>query len=98
MVVMPTSSDWVTPTPTSCLWVSTITTSNTIGELVLIRNWRCSILWLPIGILCSVECEWEYTSSFLFLIQIEGWIYWLHAFQSVLDYMNFWFPFLWLIH
>jgi hypothetical protein len=48
-----------------------------IGEVVLIWGWQCSILGLPIGILCGVECGWEYSFGSLFLVWIYGWIYWL---------------------
>jgi hypothetical protein len=36
VVVIPTSSDWVTTIPAGCLRISTTTASDTIGEAVLI--------------------------------------------------------------
>jgi hypothetical protein len=36
---------------------------------------RCSIMWLPIGIFYGVECGCKYTSSSLFPVWIDGWIY-----------------------
>jgi hypothetical protein len=68
VVVIPTSSDLVTTIPVGCLWVSTIIAVDTIGEVVLIRGQQCSNLWLPIGILCGVECGCKYISSSLFLV------------------------------
>jgi hypothetical protein len=38
LIVIPTSSDLVITTQVGCLQVSTVTTSNTIGEFVLIRG------------------------------------------------------------
>ncbi len=35
---------------------------------------RCSILWLPIGILYGAKCGCEYTFNSLLLIWIDGWI------------------------
>ncbi len=108
MVIIPTSSDWINPIPTFCLWVSTIVVFNTIGGVVLIQDWWCSSLWLPIGIFYGAKCGFEYSSGFLLLVWIDGQIYLLiswsqlasqfHAFQFLLDYRNFWFLFLWLIH
>jgi hypothetical protein len=51
--------------------------SNTIGETMLIRNRRCSSLWLPIGIHYGVICGCEYPSSSLLLVWIDEQIYWL---------------------
>jgi hypothetical protein len=65
MVVIPASSDWVTTILEGHFQVSTTTTSGTIGEVVLIRGRRCSILWLPIGIFYGAECGCKYTSNFL---------------------------------
>jgi hypothetical protein len=68
VVVIPTSNDWVIINPTSCLWVLTTIAFETIGEAVLIQIRQCSILWLPIGILCRAECGCEYTFNFLLMV------------------------------
>jgi len=41
---------------------------DTINEVVLTKGWRCSILWLPIGIFYGAKCECEYTFGCLLLI------------------------------
>jgi hypothetical protein len=79
MVVIPTSSDWITPTPTCCFRVSKTTASNTIGGVVLTRDQRCSNLWLPISIHCGVVCGCEYLFGFLLLVRINGRIYQLRG-------------------
>jgi len=68
VIVIHALSDSITPTPTCCLWVSTTTAFDTIGEVVLTQDLRCSCLRLPNGILCGVVCGCEYTSSFLLLV------------------------------
>jgi hypothetical protein len=75
VLVIRTSSDWITPTPTCCFRVSTIATFDIIGEVLLTWDWRCSNLWLPIGIHCGAICGCEYCSIFLFMVWIYGWIY-----------------------
>jgi hypothetical protein len=40
-------------------------------EVVLIRRRWCSILWLPIGILCGAKCECKYTFDSLLLVLKE---------------------------
>ncbi len=72
VVVILVSSDWITLIPTCCFQVSTIAASDIIGGIVLIQNWWCSNLWLPIGILCGVECGCKYTFGFLLLVWIYG--------------------------
>ncbi len=79
MVVIFALSDWITPIPTYCLWVSTIVVYDTIGGTMLTRNWHCSNLWLPIGILCCAICGCEYPSGSIFLVQIDGWICWIYG-------------------
>jgi hypothetical protein len=64
-------SDWGTIIPTSCLQVSTIVAFDMIGEVVFTWGWWCSILWLPIGILCGVECGCKYTSISLLVVWIN---------------------------
>jgi hypothetical protein len=51
-----------------CLRVSTTTTFDTIGEVVLIQGRQCSIMRLPIGILYSAKCGCEYPYNSLFLV------------------------------
>jgi hypothetical protein len=79
MVFITTLCDWVTSIPTGCYWVLTITTSNTFGEVVLTLVWRCSNMWLPISILCGVECGCVYTFSSLLLIWTNGWVCQLYS-------------------
>jgi len=79
MVIIPTSSDWVTPIPTCCFQVSTTTTSNTIGEVVLMQDQWCYNLRLPINIHYGVVCGCEYPSSFLLMVGIDGQIYQLYG-------------------
>ncbi len=74
MVVIPPLNDWVITTIVSCLQVSIIAIFDTIGGVVLTRGWWRSILWLPIGIFCGVECGCEYTFGSLLLVWIDGWI------------------------
>jgi len=68
VVVILVSSDWITLIPTCCFEVSTIVASDIIGGIVLIWNWWCFNLWLPIGILYGVECGCKYTFGFLLLV------------------------------
>ncbi len=68
VVVIPTSNDWITFTPTCFLQVSTIATSNTISGVVLIQDRRSSSLLLPIGILYGAQCGCKCTFGFLLLI------------------------------
>jgi hypothetical protein len=60
-------NDWMTLISTGYLRIFAIDTSNTLGEIELTWIWRCPILWLPIGILCGVECRCEYTFAIMFL-------------------------------
>jgi len=74
MVVMITLNDWITYVPASYLRISITVAFETFGEVELIRVWRCSILWLPIGVICGVECGCEYTFGALLLNWMDGWI------------------------
>jgi hypothetical protein len=67
-------SDWVTSILVGCLRFLTIATSYTICEVALARVYLYSILWLPIGSLYGAKCGCEYTSGFLFLNWMDGWI------------------------
>jgi hypothetical protein len=77
MVVILALGDFVTLTPTCCLWVSIIVTSDIIGGTMLIWYWRCYSMWLPISILCGAICGCEYPSSSLLLVWIDWRIYWI---------------------
>jgi hypothetical protein len=68
VVVIPTISDWTTPTLACYFRVSTIVASDTIGGAMLIRDQWCSILWLPISILCDAICGCEYFFGSLLLV------------------------------
>jgi hypothetical protein len=67
MVIMIALSDWVTYILVGCLKVSTIVTFDTFNEVKLTQVWRCSILWLPMGIFYGAKCGCEYTFGSLFL-------------------------------
>jgi hypothetical protein len=77
VVIIPTSSDWTTPTLMCCYWVLTTAVFDTIGGVVLAQNWQCSNLRLPIGIHDVVVCACEYPFGSLLLIWIDGRICWL---------------------
>ncbi len=55
-----------------CFQISTSVAFDTFCEVKLIGMWWCPILWLPISILCGVECGCEYTSGALLL----NWMDW----------------------
>jgi len=79
VVVIPALSDGVITIPIGCLWVSTTVVFDTIGEILLIGRWQCSIQWLPIGMLCGAKCGCEYTSGSLLLVWMDGRIYRLYG-------------------
>ncbi len=65
VVVIIALNDWTTSILTSCLQVSRIVASDTLGEVVLTLVWRCSNLWLPS---CSTsEVLWFLSLHFLLL-------------------------------
>jgi hypothetical protein len=67
VIVISTSSDWVTTTPVGCLQVSIIATFDMINEVVFIRRQQCSILWLPNGIFYGAKCGCKY---YVFLLLV----------------------------
>ncbi len=75
VVGMTTLNDWVTFIVARYLWISVTTIFDTLNEAELIWVWWCHMLWLPIGILCGVECGCKYTFGILLLNWMDGWIY-----------------------
>jgi hypothetical protein len=74
VVVITALNDWISSILVGCIRVSTIVTFYTLGEVVLTLVQQCSNLWLPINILCGVECGCEYISSFLLVMWTNGHI------------------------
>jgi hypothetical protein len=68
MVVIPTSSDWVTPALACCFWVSTNDVFYIIRGAMLTWDWQCSSLWLPIGIHYGAIRGCENPYGFLFFV------------------------------